>query len=60
MDLAIKELEYLKRTPGFAGVESGSNINGIGVGDLRLDPFFEACEALERLIQTNARRFLGL
>ena len=33
MDLAIKELEYLKRTPGFAGVEIGSNINGIVVGD---------------------------
>lgn len=60
MDLALKELEYLKRTPGFSGVEIGSNINGIVVGDLRLDPFFEACEALDMAVFVHALRPVGM
>ena len=60
LDLAIKELEYLKRTPGFAGVEIGSNINGIVVGDLRLEPFFEACEELDMAVFVHALRPTGM
>jgi aminocarboxymuconate-semialdehyde decarboxylase len=60
IDLAIKELEYLHRTPGFAGVEIGSNINGMVVGDPRLDPFFEACEALNMAVFVHALRPTGM
>lgn len=60
MDLAIKELEYLKRTPGFAGVEVGSNINGVVIGDARLDPFWEACEALSMAVFVHALRPAGM
>ena len=60
IDLAIKELQYLRRTPGFAGVEIGSNINGIVIGDLRLDPFFEACEALDMAVFVHALRPTGM
>jgi len=60
IDLAIKELEYLRRTPGFAGVEIGSNINGVVIGDLRLDPFFEACEALDMAVFVHALRPTGM
>ncbi len=60
IDLAIKELEYLRRTPGFAGVEIGSNINGMVIGDLRLDPFFEACEALDMAVFVHALRPTGM
>jgi aminocarboxymuconate-semialdehyde decarboxylase len=60
IDLAIKELDYLRRTPGFAGVEIGSNINGVVIGDLRLDPFFEACEALGMAVFVHALRPTGM
>jgi aminocarboxymuconate-semialdehyde decarboxylase len=60
MDLAIKELEYLRRTPGFSGVEIGSNVNGMVVGDPRLDPFFEACEALDMAVFVHALRPAGM
>ena len=60
MDLAIKELQYLKHTLGFPGVEIGSNINGVVVGDPRLDPFFEACEALDMAVFVHALRPAGM
>jgi aminocarboxymuconate-semialdehyde decarboxylase len=60
IDLAIKELDYLRQTPGFAGVEIGSNINGMVIGDLRLDPFFEACEALDMAVFVHALRPTGM
>ena len=60
IDLAIKELEYLRRTPGFAGVEIGSNINGVAIGDLRFAPFFEACEALDMAVFVHALRPTGM
>lgn len=60
MDLAIRELHYLKHSLGFAGVEIGSNINGVVVGDLRLDPFFEACEALDMAVFVHALRPAGM
>jgi len=60
IDLAIKELEHLRQIPGFAGVEIGSNINGIVVGDPQLDPFFEACEALDMAVFVHALRPTGM
>jgi aminocarboxymuconate-semialdehyde decarboxylase len=60
MDLAIRELQYIKHSLGFAGVEIGSNINGVVVGDPRLDPFFEACEALDMAVFVHALRPAGM
>jgi len=60
MDLAIAELEYVVKTLGFAGVEIGSNINGVPVGAPQLDPFFEACEALDAAVFVHALRPAGM
>lgn len=60
LDLAIKELRHLKHSLGFPGVEIGSNINGVVVGDPRLDPFFEACEALDMAVFVHALRPAGM
>ena len=60
MDLAIKELHYLKHDLKFAGVEIGSNINGVVIGDPRFDPFFEACEALDLAVFVHALRPAGM
>jgi aminocarboxymuconate-semialdehyde decarboxylase len=60
MDLAIKELYYLKHDLKFAGVEIGSNINGLVIGNPQLDPFFEACEALDLAVFVHALRPAGM
>lgn len=60
LTLAIKELHYIKHTLGLRGVEVGSNINGVVVGDPRLDPFFEACVALEMPVFVHALRPAGM
>lgn len=60
VDLAIAELEYVVKTLGFAGVEIGSNINGVPVGAPQLDPFFEACEALGAAVFVHALRPAGM
>jgi aminocarboxymuconate-semialdehyde decarboxylase len=60
VDLAIIELEALMRTPGFAGVEIGSNVNGVPVGSPQLDPFFEACAALGAAVFVHALRPAGM
>lgn len=41
IDRSIRELRYLKEDLDFAGVEIGSNINGVVVGDPMLDPFLK-------------------
>jgi aminocarboxymuconate-semialdehyde decarboxylase len=60
VDLAIRELETIVGSLGFAGVEIGSNINGVPVGDARFDPFFEACEALGAAVFVHALRPTGM
>ena len=60
MDLALRELARIMQTPGFAGVEIGSNVNGVAIGDLRFDPFFEACEALGAAVFVHALRPTGM
>jgi aminocarboxymuconate-semialdehyde decarboxylase len=60
MDLALRELAHIMQTPGFAGVEIGSNVNGVAIGDLRFDPFFEACEALGAAVFVHALRPTGM
>jgi aminocarboxymuconate-semialdehyde decarboxylase len=60
VDLAIRELEYVVNTLGFAGVEVGSNINGRAIGAPEFDPFFEACEALGAAVFVHAIRPAGM
>jgi aminocarboxymuconate-semialdehyde decarboxylase len=60
MDLALRELEYVVKTLGFAGVEVGSNINGRPVGAPEFDPFFEACEELGAAVFVHALRPAGM
>ena len=45
---------------GFAGVEIGSNINGVPVGHPSFDPFFEACEALGAAVFVHALKPAGM
>ena len=60
LPLAIKELHYIKETLGLCGVEIGSNINGVVIGDARLDPFFEVCTALDMPVFVHALRPAGM
>jgi aminocarboxymuconate-semialdehyde decarboxylase len=41
-------------------VEIGSNINGVPIGDMRFDSFFEACEALDLAVFVHALRPTGM
>ncbi|KXV03540.1 aminocarboxymuconate-semialdehyde decarboxylase [Caballeronia megalochromosomata] len=59
VDTAIAELEQLMRQPGFAGVEIGSNVNGVPIGAMEFDPFFEAAEALGAAVFVHALRPAG-
>jgi len=43
-DSAMRELEYVQKKLGFAGVEIASHVNGISIGDARFEPFFAAAE----------------
>ena len=60
LDLAITELHYLKDKLGLQGVEIGSNINGVVMGDSRWLPFFEACAALDLPVFVHALRPTGM
>ncbi len=54
VDLAIRELEYVMKTLGLAGVEIATHVNGIAIGDPRLAPFFAAAEALDAAVFVHA------
>lgn len=60
LDLALRELHHLAHTLGLKGVEIGSNINGVAVGDARWRPFFEACAALDLPVFVHALRPTGM
>ncbi|WP_218510712.1 amidohydrolase family protein [Variovorax sp. dw_308] len=60
VDAAIVELRYVIETLGFAGVEIGSNVNGVPIGDPCFDPFFEACEALGAAVFVHALKPTGM
>ena len=60
IDLALKELAYLKHSLGFAGVEIGSNINGKPIGHPDFAPFFEAAQSLGAAIFVHALRPAGM
>lgn len=60
LDMAITELRRLIETQGFAGVEIGSNVNGVPIGDPRFLPFFEACAALDVAVFVHALKPTGM
>ncbi len=60
IDKAIAELRYVVEVLGFAGVEIGSNINGVPIGDARLAPFFAACEAMGAAVFVHALKPTGM
>ncbi|MDP1534874.1 MAG: amidohydrolase family protein [Rubrivivax sp.] len=60
IDLAITELRHAVQTLGLHGVEIGSNVNGVVIGDPRFDPFFEACAALGAAVFVHALKPAGM
>ena len=59
VDAALVELDYVKKTLGFAGVEIASHVNGVSIGDERFEPFFAGAEALGAAIFVHALRPAG-
>jgi aminocarboxymuconate-semialdehyde decarboxylase len=60
LDLAIAELHRIMALPGFCGVEIGSNINGVTIGDPHFHPFFAEAERLGAAIFVHAVRPTGM
>lgn len=60
LDLAIDELRFIMQIPGFVGVEIGSNVNGVPIGDTRFDAFFEACVDLGAAVFVHALKPTGM
>jgi len=52
-DLASKELEKLKQM-GLSGIEVGSNINGVSIGDPKFHSFFDTVEKLNLSVFIHA------
>lgn len=52
-DLAARELERLMQD-GFRGVEIGTNVNGVAIGDPKFAPFFAAAERLGAAVFVHA------
>lgn len=59
IDRAIAELEFIVRELGLSGVEIGTNINGIALGDPALEPFFAAAESLGAALFVHPLRPAG-
>ena len=59
VEMAIRELEYLRKTLGFAGVEIATHVEGVSIGDARFEPFFAAAERLGAAIFVHALRPAG-
>jgi aminocarboxymuconate-semialdehyde decarboxylase len=56
---AIAGLEHAVKTLGLAGVQIGSNVNGVPIGDPRFRPFFEAATALGAAVFVHPLRPAG-
>lgn len=57
-ELAVKELERIKRI-GLVGVQIGSHVEGVNLGEPRLLPIFQACEALDLCVFVHPWDMLG-
>lgn len=60
LDLAIAELRHAVQALGLVGVELGSNVNGVAIGDPRFLPFFQACEAMDVPVFVHALKPTGM
>lgn len=60
LDRAVAELHRIMAIPGFAGVEIGSNVNGVPIGAPALRPFFAEAEALGAAVFVHAVRPAGM
>ncbi|MBC23522.1 MAG: 2-amino-3-carboxymuconate-6-semialdehyde decarboxylase [Phycisphaerae bacterium] len=58
-DLAARELERCVKQLGLPGVQIGSNVNGINLGDPSLAPFFDAAHELDAAIFVHPWDMLG-
>lgn len=56
VDSAIRELEFVKSSLKFPGVEIASHVNGVSIGDARFEPFFAAAESQGMAIFVHALR----
>jgi aminocarboxymuconate-semialdehyde decarboxylase len=57
-NLAIKELERCKKT-GFAGVQIGSNVNQLNLGEAQFFEFFAACESIGMAVFVHPWEMMG-
>lgn len=58
-DRAIRELERCKNELGLPGIQIGSNINDINLGEDRFFPIFEACERLGMAVLIHPWNMMG-
>src|ERR1041384_6656121 len=56
--LAVAELERCMRH-GFKGVQIGSNVNNLNLGEPQFDEFFAACESLNAAILVHPWQMMG-
>jgi len=57
--LAIEELRRLKEELALPGIQIGSNINDINLGDDRIFPIFEACAELDLAVLVHPWNMMG-
>lgn len=60
LDASIAELTYARERLGLVAVEIGSNINGLPIGDVSLDPFYAACVAMNLPVFVHALKPTGM
>lgn len=60
VDLAIAELDHAMHRLGLAGVEIGTNVNGVPIGAAQFEPFFAAAEAWGAAIFVHPLRPCGM
>jgi len=60
VERAIAELDHAVHALGLAGVEIGSNVDGVALGDARLLPFFQAAERWGAAVFVHALRPAGM
>jgi aminocarboxymuconate-semialdehyde decarboxylase len=60
VELAIRELDHAMHTLGLAGVEIGTNVNGVPIGAPQFEPFFAAAEAWGAAVFVHPLRPTGM
>ena len=60
IDRAIHELDHAVHSLGLAGVEIGTHVGGVAIGDARFLPFFEAAADLQAAIFVHPLRPGGM